>query len=459
MIIFAISAVMIFAFVALAVDLAHAFVERRDSQATADVSAIGGALTLIDNSSNDYFKAIALVDEVFDLAQKNLGAGLDWNNCTDPDRPSTFTVAAADVFTDGIDPQYTECISWASDWSEVRVRVPTRQIDTFFAGVIGFDTLDVGAFAEVNAVVAGAGATLPFGVLESGTNQLLCLKTGPKFPDECDPNATGNFGYVDFQVFGNSAMGTTSPGCNANPNDLLKENIAHGVDHDLTVEPLGVQDSKDIKDEILIIKDDHQCPDNSVDVMAAPTSTGNRDKVLLHGFVTGYNGFPGRLTVGPTDTINYESEIVDYTPLWHWLGDVDPSDPGFQNPCKDETNELDLLDCMNDPMNTGLQLFSSTIATSPRLAVIPILHQTSFPTGSGYVSFKRFQFVYIQGLYGSCDNSGNCNTEIVPGEVFKTKPNVDPVVVTAIPIPHTELDPAIIANFGAPRVVTYALSR
>jgi hypothetical protein len=459
LIIFAISAVVIFSFIALAVDISHAFVERRDSQSTADVAAIGGALTLIDNSESSYFKAITLVDEVQDLAEKNLGSGLNWEGCADPDRPSEFTVGANDIFVKFLDDQYTECISWSADWSKVRVKVPDRQVDTFFAGIMGVDSIAVGAFAEVNALVAGAGATLPFGVLESGTNELLCLKTGPKFPSECDPNATGNFGFVDFQIYGNSAMGTTSPGCNANPNDLLKENIAHGVDHDLTVEPKGTQDSKDIKDDITIIKDDEQCPGLDREVMAALTSTGNRDKVLIDGFVKGYNGFPGRLTVAPSTTITYENEKIDYVGLWEWLADTDPDTPGLQNLCVGKNSEALILACIDANKGAGAQLFSDTIATSPRLAVIPILHQNTFPSGNGYVSFKRFQFVYIQGLYGSCDNSGNCDTEIVPGETFKAKKNVDPVVVTAIPIPHALLPPEIVANFGAPRVVTYALSR
>jgi hypothetical protein len=459
MIIFVVCSAVLFGFAALAVDLAHAFVERRDSQAAVDVATIAGALTLVDNSDNDYQKAVTLVDEVYDLTQKNLGPGLDWTNCTDPDRPGQFTVVASNVFVKGIDPQATECISWSSDWSEVRVQLPSRAIETFFGSVIGFDAVDVSAFAEVNAVVVGAGATLPFGVLESGTNELLCLKTGPKFPDECDPNATGNFGFIDFQIFGNSAMGTVSPGCNANPNDLLKENIAHGVDHDLTMEPLGILDSKDIKDEILIIKEDEQCPDNRIKVMAAPTSTGNRDKVLLHGFVTGFNGFPGRLTVAPGRTIAYEGVNIDDVGLWEWLADGDDTVVGIQNVCAGATDEASIIACVDANKGSGTPLFSKALATSPRLAVIPVLWQSSFPSGSGYVSFKRFQFVYIQGLYGSCDSKGACDTEIVPNETFKTKPNVDPVVVTAIPIPHSELDPEIVANFGAPRVVTYALSR
>jgi hypothetical protein len=163
--------------------------------------------------------------------------------------------------------------------------------------------------------------------------------------------------------------------------------------------------------------------------------------------------------VAPGRTIAYEGANIDYIGLWEWLADTDDTAPGIQSLCDTATDEQAIIACVEANKGSGTPLFDRKIATSPRLAVIPILHQASFPTGSGYISFKRFQFVYIQGLYGSCDSKGVCDTEIVPNEKFTFKPNVDPVVVTAIPIPHSELDPEIVANFGAPRVVTYALSR
>jgi Putative Flp pilus-assembly TadE/G-like len=450
MVIFAISAVMIFAFAAFAVDLAHAFVERRDSQAAVDVAAIGGALTLIDAPANDYFKAVGLVDEVYAVAADNLGAGLDWENCTDPNRPAEFTVAASDVFTDGIDPQYTECISWSTDWSKVRVQLPTRQIDTFFAGVIGFDTLDVNAFAEVGAVVAGNGGVLPFGVLTGGTDGLVCLKTGPQYPAECDPNVSGNFGFLDFRLFGNTAMNTTTQ-CSGGSVTTLKENIAHGVDHDLATAPSTPIDDKGIDDDILIVEDDEQCSDSSVDVQAVLTETGNKTKVIIDGFVDGINGFPGRLTLG-TPTFDYNGTDIDDHGLWEYLS------PQGQTLCPDTDTEAEVIACIS--AHPGTEIFDTTIQASPRLAVVPELWQTAWPTGSKLVSFKSFQFVYLQTLYGGCKNSGVCKLEIEPGSTGTKKvTGDDPVVITAIRVPTATLPPSVVSSFGTPTVVTYALTR
>ena len=53
MIIFVISAVVILGFIAIAVDGAHAFVQHRNSQSTADVSAIAGSFTLLNNQGTE----------------------------------------------------------------------------------------------------------------------------------------------------------------------------------------------------------------------------------------------------------------------------------------------------------------------------------------------------------------------------------------------------------------------
>lgn len=116
---FATSMVVLMGFMALVIDTAHAFVEKRDSQATDDVTAIGGAITLIGNNGTSQAKATTLVDEVFAIASRNLTEPLDWKNCTDPRRPSEYTVSAADTFTSSIDTQYTECISWTPDWRQI----------------------------------------------------------------------------------------------------------------------------------------------------------------------------------------------------------------------------------------------------------------------------------------------------------------------------------------------------
>lgn len=453
LIIFAFALIMFFALMALAVDTAHAFVERRESQSTVDVSAIGGALILIDNPSDDYNKAIQLVDEVQRISQTNLGAGLDWEACQDGDRPSQFNVVASDVFVLGIDDQYTDCISWASDWSEVRVRVPRRDIGTFFAKVIGIDTIAVGAFAEVNAVVSGNGGVLPFGVLSGHSGGLVCLKTGPQFPIECDPNSSGNFHFLDFRVFGNIALKTTSTGCTGGSVTTLKENIAHGIDHDLAIAPDTPTDDSGIDNDITIIEDNEQCPDTSKKVQAVLTETGNKTKVLIDGFVKGVGAFDGRLTLG-SPTYDYNGTDIDDKGLWEYFW----TDPLIIHPCAGANTEAAVLSCIAN--NPGVELFDLSIQNSPRLALVPELWQTTWPNGSKLVSFQSFRFVYVQTLYGGCKNNGTCSLEIEPGASGTKKlTGDDPVVVTAIGIPDLTVPQTVRDSFGTPKVVTYALSR
>lgn len=457
LVIFAFALVMFFALMALAVDTAHAFVERRESQSTVDVATIGGALILIDNPSDDYNKAIQLVDEVQRISATNLGAGLDWEACQDPDKPSQFNVVASDIFVLGIDDQHTDCISWASDWSEVRVRVPRRNIGTFFAKVIGIDTIAVNAFAEVGALVSGNGGVLPFGVLSGGSDGLVCLKTGPQQPEpECDPNSSGNFNFLDFRVFGNIALKTTSSGCTGGSVTTLKENIAHGIDHDLGVAPSAPTDDKGIDDEITIIEDNEQCPDSSRDVQAVLTETGNKTKVIIDGFVEGVGAFPGRLTLG-APTYNYNGTLIDDVGLWQYLSA--DAKANYSN-CATAADQASVMNCIVQGSGSPTGLFDVSIQNSPRLALVPELWQASWPNGSKLVSFQSFRFVYIQTLYGGCKNSGVCDLEIAPGPgATKKLTGDDPVVVSAIGIPHSALPQSVQDSFGTPKVVTYALTR
>ncbi|NHZ71404.1 MAG: hypothetical protein GWP18_07155 [Proteobacteria bacterium] len=454
LVLFALSIIVMFGFMAIAVDVAHAYNQRRESQFVADVSAVGGALAVIDNNGAKVQVAGDLVQKTMEIAAQNLGPGLDWATCSDPDRLSED---ATDFFTISIDTEYTECISWSSDFSDVRVKVPDRDIETFFAGLIGFDTVSVGAFAEVGQVVGGGGGVLPFGLLGGGTNGLVCLKTGPQFPGECDPNVSGNFNFIDFRIFGNTAMGTVSTGCSGGTISTLKENIAHGIDHDLATAPPTPIDHTGIKNSATIVRDDDQCPDNSQAVQAGLTETGNKQKVLIDGFVNGIGAFPGRLTLGsPGRTFDYGGVPIDDVGLWEYLRDTDPIASGIQNVCASATNEAQIISCVQ--ANAGSLLFDDRIGGSTRLARVPKLWQTTWPSGTKYVSFQGFTYVYLQTLYGGCKNNGTCNLEVSPNETHNYA-SADPVVITAIVIPDAVISSEVRANFGVPRVTTYAITR
>jgi hypothetical protein len=452
MVMFAVSLAVLLGFMAIAVDGADAFVERRDSQAAVDVAAIGGALTLIDSNATPRTKAETLVNKVFELTQKNIAEPLDWQHCEDPERPTEYTVSAASVFISSNDSEYTECISWTPDWHRIRVKLPDRDIETFFAGAIGFKSIKVGAFAEVEAVVNGAGGVLPFGILSTGTNGLVCLKTGPSFPDDCDRNETGNFDFLDFRPFGNTAMRTVAD-CNLSSVVALKQNIAIGVDHDLGPAPNMPTDHQGIADDPSIAKEDVQCSSKAEKIQATRTETGNKQKVILDGFVEGVGIFPGRLTIGSPDRLfDCYGTWIDDVGLWQYMTD------DAKTLCPNTDTEDEIVACIL--ANPGTVLFDDDIQYAARIARVPVLHQTEWPTGAKYVSFKRFSFVYVQTLYGGCKSDGTCQLEIAPGEgAVKKLSNADPVAITAIGIPDLVLPENVRAKFGTPRVTTYALIR
>jgi Flp pilus assembly protein TadG len=460
LVLFAITAVMLFGFAAIAVDSAHAFVERRDSQATADVAAIGGAITLIDNTGNDTDRATDLTSEAMSIAARNLGPSLDWAGCIDADKPSQFTVSAADVLSGSL---ATDCISWSDDWTEVRVRIPTRAVDTFFAGVIGFDTININAFAEVGAVIQGAGGVLPLGVLSDGTNGLVCVKTGPQFPADCEANETGNFDFLDFYMFGNTLMGTTTQ-CSGSAVTRLKENISHGVDHDLAIAPSSPSDHSGISGDPTIPKEDVECPSKLKEIEAIKTETGNKQKVIIDGFVKGSGGYDGRLTLGnPTATADFQGTPIDDVGLWAYFNDTARGNATAVPPVTAvcpiaayPNTEDGAVDCVVD--HGDQVIFREDIQFSARLAKVPELWQTAWPSGTKYVSFQSFSFVYIQTLYGGCKNNGTCSLEWRPGESKKLSGS-DPVAVTAIAIPDSAVPQSVRDSFGTPTILTYALTR
>ena len=439
LVIFALIFIMLIGFMALAVDTAHAFSERRSSQTAADVAAVGGALQVIDHNGAKTQIVADLVDKTMALATSNLAGTLDWENCEDPER---FAENATDYYSIG-DSQYTECISWESDFSEVRVRVPNRDLPTFFARIIGFDTVSVSAFAEVTQVVSGGGGVLPFGVLNGQASGLLCLKTAGSFPSECAANAQGNFGMLDFTYHGNNPVIPPVNVCKSNSGSdgVIANIISTGLDHDLT-EALSTdpRDDKDIGNDITVIKEDQPCPGGSA-VMAVKTATGDKGTVD-EGLVYGTTSNVGRLTRSSV-TDNFDGVEVDDVALWEFLS---------SGTCSGTDTKEAMVTCLS---GSGV-LFEDEIMSSPRLAMVPELWQTEWPNGSKYVTIKGFKFVYLHTMYG-CQGS-KCKTVFEPGTTNKTG-NGTPKIITAFAIPDSALSVTVKDSFGTPSIDTYSLTR
>ena len=127
-------------FTALVVDLGNGRQQRRQAQSTADAAALAGAQEFVGKPGNQARWDEAVV-RMKRYAYKNFGVDEDtgWVGCSDPGKLSYVPE----------NPSNT-CIS-ADSFAKptiVRVRIPTRRINTMFAGVIGTSTLEITAGAE-----------------------------------------------------------------------------------------------------------------------------------------------------------------------------------------------------------------------------------------------------------------------------------------------------------------------
>jgi Flp pilus assembly protein TadG len=479
LVIFALSMVMFFGFMALAVDASHAFVERRSSQSIADIAVVGGALQTIPNSAT---KEQKLVDEVLRLVEVNLGVsmstatGSPWDVCNDADPlPITWTSSTL--------AGPSNCISWEPGFTTVRVNVPRRDIDTYFGGLIGINSISVGAAAEAEVDAEGKSGVLPFGVLGGADDSVLCLKTGSGngVPQTCEDNGTGNFHYIDFKTFGNGGLKTSTACGQANKPERLKENIAHGVDHDLYVGLPAVPGANYFD---ALVCDGTQpvgpIPGGGGPPWPGPTGAGAEQGtisgVVLEGLVQGVTVnsrfFGGRLQVSSGGK-PFKGVQIDNEGLWNHLTPsaltactdlnllgVDP----WGTIVKAPDSEQDIISCIDfHAVSNQTQIFSTdALKGSVRFGWVPILYQGSWPSGnSSPVSFQSFQPMYIQTMFGGkCYSDGTCDVSIIPGETWIGASGKTPNALTAISIPFWAVEDELKdPKNQVPSVRGYALSR
>ena len=202
---------------AIAIDLANARQSRRQAQGSADAAALAGAQDLPDPS-----KVVATVK---DYVLTNYGIPLaSWNGCSDPSH-LVQTVDSANSNT---------CISADAAYQRVRVTLPQKEVETFFAGVIGLDNIDVSASAEALAKLTKNNRVIPATVAASSGTGNLCIENGGN-NQECDDRTSGNFGSFD-----SWRMNIYHPNSSVSGNSL-RINYSMGVDHDLSIYGSGAK--------------------------------------------------------------------------------------------------------------------------------------------------------------------------------------------------------------------------
>lgn len=433
LVMFTIVLTVLVAFSALAIDLGFAREKKRQVQNAADAAALAAAQTLPNASSAD------------STAQSVTGQNLDgvtwnWSTCTDSQALVNIAGHA--------------CISFDTSYTQVRVRVPNITMPTFFARAIGFNSLTTHAAAVAGIGVAGFGTIMPFSMFTGGTGAERCLKTAASnnFPTApCNGPTTGNFGTLDINQYGNSAI-PTQRRCQGSglPKPRLENNIAIGVDHQITVyNGTTVTETN--------------CPPGPNTLAVLPGNLPNEfDTGILHGSSSTFDdGKPARLQRGTNTKATVGGVSVDNKPLWEF---IDPSAIGVPPSCRRSAfigldrvrAHQQLTLCFNEYTTQGYTgvLFGANTSTekpldlydiqnSPRFAYVPTFGGSQPPTGaSSDLAVTGFQAVFVQTLYGGCTGSGTCDIDFDPGP-WNTTPqgasNDNAEAVTAWVIPPTML--------------------
>lgn len=446
--------VVLMGFAAIAIDGAAAWALRRQDQSGADTGAIAGALFTAGRT-----KAQAMQDaedEIIRITYSTMTPDLTadewaaaWVTCTDASKPAEFTETLGSA-----------CISFTDNLSKVRVQTPVIPWVTTFASVIGFDTIDTSASAEVDTVLATNGGVLPFGMPGVAQNDTeICLKTGanPKNTAPCDGPDTGNFGFLDFTQFGNDALGTAKI-CQGGGGDRLERNIAQGIDH-----PLGVWATPLPADS----HNDTDACNSGGNINARPyqvkTNTGNVAQALDDGFADGTDGLDGKLARG-SNLIDVRGQLLDDTPLWDYLN------ANGLLVCGVISNHDDLVTCLEDPSHYNIvglgrewkdgEIFTASIIDAPRFGWVPLFHEPTLGDGSTTLTIETFRPIYIQTTFWGCNATG-CDLEWDPGEPFSPGAhNIRIEASTAFSIPRAALPAEVQAVApGTDGQVSYLLSQ
>jgi len=192
--IFALVLVLLLVMVAFAVDLGATAEVRRDSQNSADAAALAAAQELGSSSAKFSTGAArtaalaAATTSAMRYIEDNIGipaTSPSWGTCTDA---NALAVASAS----------TPCISFSSDATQVRVRVPDTEVEYRFAKVAGFEgtTVRSSAIAEVTTILNSS--TRPI-LLRAARYGLNCVEGGGNrtCPSNPPPLGPGDFGSMD----------------------------------------------------------------------------------------------------------------------------------------------------------------------------------------------------------------------------------------------------------------------
>jgi hypothetical protein len=300
--------VTLMAFTAIVLDVGAVYNYRRQDQSAADSGALAAAASLNEAPSQLAVKAkqyanASLTTPITDA---------EWNSC--PALTGWTAVPGA------------SCITYKGQ--TVHVRLPVKQYSTSFGRILGRPTIDHSAFAIAGLRPAGFGGVLPFAVTgATGSGGFGCLKTNSNGTASSWCGSTsGNFGFLDFTQFGSSTLNTTLSCGSGGYNARVRDNIAMGADHDLSIYGSDPHGNTQVLDPTACASSPQGTKPN-----ATNTQTGNNEADVTEGMFyrgTDYpDGGPARLRRsapqlfnggGSTVTVHTRTNL-DNNPLWQFI--------------------------------------------------------------------------------------------------------------------------------------------
>lgn len=201
---------------ALAIDVANARQQQRQAQGSADAAALAAAQDLPDPN--------AVVDSAKSYAEQNFGTPESaWNGCQDPDHLVELPDSG----------NSNTCISIDEAFSRVRVRMPERPVPTYFAKVLGVETVPVSGNATAEAKLTRDDRIIPATVAASTGSGWNCIENGGANVAPCNKSVSGNFGSFDAP-----RLNLYEPTSQVE-NNALRINYSMGVDHVLSIYGTG----------------------------------------------------------------------------------------------------------------------------------------------------------------------------------------------------------------------------
>ena len=394
------SLIMLMGFAALVVDVGAAMSERRQDQSAADMAALA-AVQFARGSANPATAANNGASVAITVANSTLDnpAAANWATCSDPNRPTEFTRVST----------VSACVSFTANLQRSRVVIPTIEVATTFGRVLGRASISASAFAEAQGDLGQEGRVLPFGLPGGSANQTeVCLRAAASTnmtPPPCNGPEQGNFGTLEFAIYGNPTVGTIED-CRPNPQQGLSTNMAAGIDH-----PLGIVDGQ-------VRRDDQWCPifNARPNHIFGQTGVGsNLDDGMLDG--SSYrltSPMPGRLARGGNRLQVERNTSIDNTPLWSFINS------GSNRPasCVGVNNTARMAACIADWRSGSYSdpLFTLAIGDAIRFGAVPQLTSNTWGNGRQLYGIANIVPIYLQGTYWRCQGNGSCTIVHYPGD-------------------------------------------